>query len=77
MVYHTHNNNNLLNALLECIKLPVYTHCILLTHLNCFMHLTYSQLCINRMLSFLLQKNWTCWSIHIISRALLMNARIN
>ena len=65
--------NNLLNALLECIKFTcIYTLYFLLTYLNSFMHLTYSQLCINCVLSFWLQKNWTCWSIHtyIISHAL-------
>ena len=76
----------------KCLRLTtpqlanrLYTHCILLTYLNCFIHLTYSQLCINCMLSFLLQKNWTCWSMHtyIISHALstpkqlLINARMN
>ena len=46
---HTHTND-LLNPLLECIKL--YTHCILLTYLNCFIHLTYNQLFINCMFFF-------------------------
>ena len=45
--------NNLLNALLECIKFYLYIHIVfLLTYLNCFIHLTYSQLFINCMFAF-------------------------
>ena len=44
---HTHIND-LLNALLEYIKFYLYIHIVfLLTHLNCFIHQTYSQLFIN------------------------------
>ena len=49
---YTHNND-LLNALLECIKFYLYIHIVfLLTYLNCFIHLTYSQLFINCMFAF-------------------------
>ena len=49
---HTHTND-LLNALLECIKFYLYIHIVfLLTYLNCFIHLTYSQLFINCMFFF-------------------------
>ena len=49
------HNNDLLNALLECIKFYLYIHIVLLlTYVNCFIHLTYSQLFINCM--FFLQK---------------------
>ena len=49
--------HDLLNALLECIKLYLYIHIVfLLTFLNCFIHLTYIQLFINCMFAFLLQK---------------------
>ena len=42
------HSNDLLNALLECIKFYLYIHIVfLLTYLNCFIHLTYSQLFIN------------------------------
>ena len=45
---HTHTNDDLLNALLECIKFYLYIHIVfLLTYLNCFIHQTYSQLFIN------------------------------
>ena len=54
MVYHTAHTNDLLNALLECIKFYLYIHIVfLLTYLNCFIHLTYSQLYINCMFVFL------------------------
>ena len=36
---YTHNNEFVLNALLECI-LPVYAHCIL-SYLKCFIHLNF------------------------------------
>ena len=50
---HTHTND-LLNALLECIKFYLYIHIVfLLTYLNCFIHLTYIQLFINCMFVFL------------------------
>ena len=50
---HTHTND-LLNALLECIKLYLYIYIVfLLAYLNCFIHLTYSQLFINYMFVFL------------------------
>ena len=53
---YTHSND-LLNALLECIKFYLYIHIVfLLMYLNCFIHLTYSQLFINYMFAFLLQK---------------------
>ena len=46
---YTHTND-LLNALLECIKFYLYIHIVfLLTYLNCFIHQTYSQLFINCM----------------------------
>ena len=53
---YTHTND-LLNALLECIKFYLYNfiHIVfLLTYLNCFIHQTYSELFINCM--FFLQK---------------------
>ena len=55
---YTYNNNDLLNALLKCIKFYLYIiHIVFLhTYLNCFIHLTYSQLFINCMFAFLLQK---------------------
>ena len=54
---HTHTNE-LLNALLECIKLYLYIHvAFLLTYLNSFIHLTYSQLFINCMFVFLQKLN--------------------
>ena len=54
---HTHSND-LLNALLEYIKFYLYIHIVfLLTYLNCFIHLTYSQLFINCM--FFFYRNWT------------------
>ena len=44
------HSNDLLNALLKCIKFYLYIHIVfLLTYLNCFIHMTYSQLFINRM----------------------------
>ena len=45
------HSNDLLNALLECIKFYLYRHIVffLLTYLNCFIHLTYSQRFINCM----------------------------
>ena len=50
---HTHTND-LLNALLECIKLYLYIHVVfLLRYLNGFIHLTYSQLFIICMFVFL------------------------
>ena len=53
---YTHDND-LLNALLECIKFYLYIHIVfLLMYLNCFIHLTYSQLFINCTFAFLLQK---------------------
>ena len=49
---HTHTND-LLNALLECIKFYLYIHIVfLLTYLNCFIHLTYSQLLLTVCLFF-------------------------
>ena len=46
---HTHTND-LLNALLECIKFYLCIHIVFLpTYLNCLIHLTYSQLFINCM----------------------------
>ena len=54
---HTHTND-LLNALLECIKLYLYIHVVfLLKYLNGFIHLTYSQLFINCMFVFLQKLN--------------------
>ena len=54
---HTHTND-LLNALLECIKLYLYIHVVfLLTYLNGFIHLTYSQLFNNCMFVFLQKLN--------------------
>ena len=48
------HTNDLLNALLECIKFYLYIHIVfLLTYLNCFIHQTYSQLFINCMFVFL------------------------
>ena len=83
---HTHTND-LLNALLEeCIKFYLYIHIVfLLTYLNFFMHLTYSQLCINCMLSFCYRKSGLAGVyIHILfhmhfqhQKQLLINARMN
>ena len=56
-ITHTHTND-LLNALLECIKLYLYIHVVfLLTYLNGFINLTYSQLFINCMFAFLQKLN--------------------
>ena len=50
---HTHTND-LLNALLECIKFYLYIHIVfLLTYLNCFIHQTYSQLLLTACLFFI------------------------
>ena len=50
---YTHNND-LLNALLECIKFYLYN--IYTLYFYCFIHLTYIQLFINSMFAFLLQE---------------------
>ena len=66
---HTHTND-LLNALLECIKFYLYIHIVfLLTYLNCFIHQTYSQLFINCMLFFLIETGLE--GAYIILHALL------
>ena len=68
MVYHTHTND-LLNALLECIKFYLYIHIVfLLIYLNCFI--------IRHIVNFLLT---VCFfnteteleGVYIISHALL------
>ena len=54
------HSNDLLNALLECIKFYLYIHIVfLLTYLNCFIHLTYSQLCMFVFLQKLDLKEYT------------------
>ena len=47
---YTHNND-LLNALLECIKFYLYNY-IYTLYFYCFIHLTYIQLFINSMFAF-------------------------
>ena len=65
---HTHTND-LLNALLECIKFYMYIHIVfLLTYLNCFIHQTYSQLFINCMFFY---TETGLKGVYIISHALL------
>ena len=65
---HTHTND-LLNALLECIKFYLYIHNVfLLTYLNCFIHQIYSQLFINCMF-FLIETGLE--GVYIILHALL------
>ena len=78
---HTHTND-LLNALLECIKFYLYIHIVfLLTYLNCFIHLTYSQLFINCMFVFLQKldlKEYTLFHMHFQhQKQLLINERMN
>ena len=66
---HAHTND-LLNALLECIKFYPYIHIVfLLTYLNCFIHLTYSQLFINCMFVFFTETGLQ--GVYLISHALL------
>ena len=77
---HTHTND-LLNALLECIKFYLYIHIVfLLTYLNCFIHLTYSHFLLTVSLFF---TETGLEGVYIISHALstpkttLINARTN
>ena len=68
-ITHTHTND-LLNALLKCIKFYLYIHIVfLLTYLNCFIHQTYSQLFINCMFVFFIETGLE--GVYIISHALL------
>ena len=67
-ITYTHTND-LLNALLKCIKFYLYIHIVfLLTYLNCFIHQTYSQLFINCMIFFI---ETGLKGVYIISHALL------
>ena len=70
MVYHTHTHtNDLLNALLKCIKFYLYIHIVfLLTYLNCFIHQTYSELLLTVFFVFI---ETGLEGVYIISHALL------
>ena len=66
-ITHKHTND-LLNALLKCIKFYLYIHIVfLLTYLNCFIYQTYNQLFINYV--FFIETGHE--GVYIISHALL------
>ena len=66
-ITHTHTND-LLNALLKCIKFYLYIHIVfLLTYLNCLIHLTYSNFLLT--VCFFIETGLEV--VYIISHALL------